>query len=104
MNNNAQDPVSLEIELRRQEAVNAMIAEYGPEWAEQYVPGTFGCHELLDRVICAAETVEEYVLSHPACAQNRAWYALAEHAVTTLNQLYEKISAEHLEEDAAPPP
>ena len=81
-----------------------MIAEQGANWAEQYKPGTFGCHELLDRVLLTAEIVEQSVLSHPACVQNREWYALAERAVAALNDLYQQVGAEHLTaEDETPP-
>lgn len=96
--NSTQETNSLDVEQQRQEVVNEMIAEHGPNWAEQYAPGTYGCHELLDRTIQAAETVEQYVLSHPACAQNPEWYALAERAVAALNELYRHIGAEHLVE------
>jgi hypothetical protein len=58
-NNNTDEAGSLDLEQHRQEIVNEMIAEHGPNWAEQYAPGTFGCHELLDRTIHAAETVEQ---------------------------------------------
>lgn len=95
MKSNHKTP-TLDLEQQRQEIVNEMVAEHGPNWANQYAPGTFSCHELLDRTIHAAETVEQYVLSHPACAQNPEWYALAEQAVTALNELYQRVGAEHL--------
>ena len=98
MNNNTQEADTLDLEQHRQEIVNEMLAEHGPNWAEHYAPGTLGCHELLDRTINAAETVEQYVLSHPACAQNPEWYALAEQAVAALNELYQRVGAEHLAE------
>jgi hypothetical protein len=85
-----------DVEQQRQEAISEMIAENGPNWAEQFAPGTYGCHELLDRTIQAAATVEQYVLSHPSCALNPAWYALAERAVAALNELYQEVGAEHL--------
>ena len=90
------ETVSHEVEQQRQEAVNEMVAEHGANWTRQYAPGTFGCHELLDRTLLAAEVVEQSVLSHPACAQNPEWYALAERAVAALNELYQQIGAEHL--------
>ena len=95
----------LEVEKDRQEAINEMIAENGPNWTDQFAPGTFGCHELLDRTILMAEMVEQSVLEHPACAQNREWYALAERAVVALNDLYQAVGAEHLgEENEEPSP
>ena len=100
MDNKTQPPGSFDMEQHRHEIINEMIGEHGPNWAEQYAPGTFGCHELLDRSIQAAETVEQYVLSHPACAQNPEWYALAEQAVAALNELYQRIGASHLAEES----
>jgi len=96
MSTSTPDATANEVEQQRQEAVNEMIAEHGPNWTEQFAPGTFGCHELLDRALLAAAMVEETVLSHPACAQNREWYALAEQAVAALNELYQRVGAEHL--------
>jgi hypothetical protein len=93
-----QETISSEVEQQRQEAVAEMIAEHGPNWTDQYAPGSFGCHELLDRTSLAAAMVEQSVLSHPACAQNAAWYALAEQAVAALNELYQMVGAAHLAE------
>jgi len=72
MNDNAHAAEPLDLEEHRQEIISEMVDEHGPNWTEQYAPGTFGCHELLDRTIQAAETVEQFVLSHPACAQTRS--------------------------------
>ena len=44
----ATDP-SIEIEKDRQNLIDELTAEHGPDWAAQYRPGSFGCHELLDR-------------------------------------------------------
>lgn len=84
-----------EVEVERLHLINEMVAEEGADWLEQYKPGSFGCHELLDRTSVAAENVERSVLSHPACVQNPEWYALAEQAVSALNRLYQSIGAEH---------
>lgn len=46
----------------------------------------------------ASDIVEEYVLSHPACAQNQDWFALADQAVAALRELYQRIGAEHLDD------
>ena len=37
-----------EIETDRQGRIDE-LAEQGPEWEARYQPGSFGCHELLDR-------------------------------------------------------
>jgi hypothetical protein len=94
----AQENIALKVEQQRQDAVAELIAENGANWTDQYAPGTFGCHELLDRTLLTAEFVERTVLSHPACAQNAAWYALAERAVAALSDLYQAVGAAHLAE------
>ena len=87
---------SSEVEQDRQQRMNELAAESGPDWAKQYAPGSFGCHELLDRTSLAADMVEEFVLSHPACVQNAEWFALAEQAAAALRELYQRVGAEHL--------
>jgi hypothetical protein len=93
----------LDIEQERQEKLQEMATDEGPNWSEDYKPGSFGCHELLDRTLLAGDTVEEFVLSHPACALQREWYELAEQAVSALRELYQRIGAEHLGGDNADP-
>lgn len=86
-----------ELEQERQQFIDELIADEGPQWADSFVPGTFGCHELLDRLILAAENLEGHVRTHPACVQNAEWFALADQAVTALHELYQRVGAEHLE-------
>ena len=88
---------ALDTEQERQRRIDEMNAGDGPEWLERYKPGSFGCHELLDRTSRIGENLEEDVLSHPSCFQNPQWYALAEQAVTALRELYQQIGAEHLD-------
>jgi hypothetical protein len=95
---NPHPPKALDTERERQQRIDEMIAEHGPQWSEPYKPGSFGCHELLDRTSLAADIVEQYVLSHPACAQNKDWWALADQAVTALRELYQRVGAEHLDD------
>ena len=85
-------------EHERQQLHDELAADHGPDWAAQYAPGSFGCHELLDRTALAADIVERYVRTHPACVQNREWFALAEQAVTALQELYQRIGAAHLDD------
>src|SRR5262245_48522217 len=89
---------ALDMEREPQQRIAEMIAEHGPQWSEPYKPGSFGCHELLDRTSMAADIVEQYVLSHPACAQNKDWFALADQAVAALRELYQRRGAEHLDD------
>jgi hypothetical protein len=99
MNMAPQTARALEPEQERQQLIQEMIAEYGPDWSEQYRPRSFGCHGLLDRTSLAADIVERYVLSHTACVQNQDWFALAEKAVVALRELYQRIGQDHLSDD-----
>ena len=83
-------------ERERQQQLTELAAEHGPDWQEQYKPGSFGCHELLDRAALLADMVEEQVLCHPSCALNPSWYALAEQAAAALRELYRSVGAEHM--------
>ena len=85
-------------EQERQQLLDEFVADHGPRWAEQYEAGSFGCHELLDRTALAADIVERYVRTHPACVQNRQWFALAEQAAVALHELYQRIGATHLDD------
>jgi hypothetical protein len=87
---------SSEIGRERQDLFDELAAEHGPEWEAQYRPGSFGCHELLDRTCLLADQLEKSILSHPSCIQNAEWYALAARAVDALRELYQRVGAEHL--------
>ena len=89
---------ALDPKEERRQLIEEMVAEYGPDWLEQYKPGSFGCHELLDRTSLVADSVERYVLSHPACIQNEEWFALAGKSVAALWELYQRIGDAHLED------
>ena len=89
---------TLETEQERQQLLDELAADHGPSWVEQYEAGSLGCHELLDRTALAADMVDRYVRTHPACVQNREWFALAEQAVTALQELYQRIGATHLDD------
>ncbi|MCS6925523.1 MAG: hypothetical protein NZ578_06435 [Candidatus Binatia bacterium] len=88
----------LDREQERQHLAEELLADHGPHWKEQYKPGSFGCHELLDRTSLVADLVEQRVLSHPACVQNPDWFALAEQAVSALRELYQQVGAAHLDD------
>ena len=78
------------------EHLKAVAAEQEPGWETQYGAGTFGCHELLDRVMLLGDLVEGQVLKHPSCALQEEWYHLAAQAVEALRELDQRIGAEHL--------
>jgi hypothetical protein len=96
-------PPAFDVEQERQQRADELQADYGPHWAEQYKPGSFGCHELLDRTSLVADLVEQQVLSHPACVQNPEWFALAEQAVVALRELYQQVGAAHLDDKSNGP-
>jgi hypothetical protein len=73
-----------------------LTEEEGPGWIERYKPGEPGCHELLDRASLLSDMTERYLLEHPACIANPAWYALAEQAAVALRDLYQQVGAAHL--------
>jgi hypothetical protein len=85
-------------EQERRQLIDELLADHGPQWIKQYEPGSFGCHELLDRTALAADLVERYVRTHPACIQNQEWFALAEQAMMALQKLYQRIGAAHLDD------
>lgn len=86
-------------EHERRQLLDELTADQGPDWPEQYEPGSYGCHELLDRTALAADMVDRYVRTHPACIQQAEWFALAEQAFMTLQALYQQIGAAHLNEE-----
>jgi hypothetical protein len=83
-------------QAERQERIAELNAE-NAQWQELHKPGSFGCHELLDRTLLLADQVEQLVLSHPACVRDPHWYALAEQAVAALHELYQCVGAEHVD-------
>ena len=90
-----------ETESDRLERIEQLVGDSGPGWSEDYKPGSFGCHELLDRTSTLAEHVEHLILSHPSCVLDPEWYALAESAASALRDLYQRIGAVHLGGDVA---
>ena len=90
-----------EIERDRLQRADELAAESGEQWAEEYLPGTTGCHELLDRTSLVSDLLERHILDHPACVANPAWYRLAEQAADALCELYQQVGAEHLGREAA---
>jgi hypothetical protein len=83
--------------LRRLKELNA---EHDPDLGDQHRPGSFGCHELLDRTSLAMNALDEWILSHPACIGNKEWFALAQRAFDALFALYQRIGASHLGESS----
>ncbi len=85
-----------DIEQDRQRQIAEMVSDSGSDWAREFLPGTAGCHELLDRTAMFADMIEKHLASHPACIANPEWYQLVQQAANILHDLYQRIGAEHL--------
>ncbi len=88
--------IDIDREDERRQCVEDLIADEGPDWEKLHQPGSFGCHELLDRTALVADLMERYVLSHPACVQNAEWHSLAGQAADALHELYQRVGKAHL--------
>jgi hypothetical protein len=88
-----------EVEQDRLRRADELAAESGDRWADEFRPGTAGCHELLDRTALFSDMLQQHILDHPACIANPAWYRLAEQAAAALCELYQQVGAEHLASD-----
>jgi len=93
-----------DVEREREELLEELTSDHGSDWAEQYGPASFGCHELLDRTALIADMVESHLVEHPACVGNRDWFLLAHQAAAALHELYQRVGAAHLIDDEAAPP
>jgi hypothetical protein len=65
-------------------------------------PGSFGCHELLDRTALVMNAVDEWLLSHPCCLRDPEWYALGRRAFDALSSLYQQVGTVQLIEPRGP--
>jgi hypothetical protein len=86
-------------ELERQDELKDFLQTEGQQALEQFRPGTQGCHELLDRTAMIGDSINRFIVSHPACLQNAEWYALARQAADALHNLYQQVGAEQLEDE-----
>ncbi len=89
------DTETSDAELARKHILSEMDEEYGPDWSRLNAPGSFGCHELLDRANLIGDLVEESILNHPACIGNPEWFAMAYQAVDLLRELYQRVGRDH---------
>ena len=93
MNHRAIDPDS---ERERQRLLAELANSGDPHRDDRYRPGSFGCHELMDRTSLLAGVLDGSVRLHPSCLHNPQWFALADQAVAALNELYQLIGDEHI--------
>lgn len=99
---NTVDLLPEDVEKERLQEIVDLSAESGPDWVGDNAPGSFGCHELLDRTAMFADLLEQQIQRHPACLANPNWYLRASQAAAILHDLYQQIGAEHLEADDHP--
>jgi hypothetical protein len=85
-----------ELEKDRQAYISD-VRDEEDDFDEMSKPGSFGCHELLDRTALIMNNVEEFIVSHPACLNNKEWFALARKASEALHELYQQVGAAHLD-------
>jgi hypothetical protein len=86
-----------ETESDRQRRLNELVAENGPSWFDGFQPGSFGCHELLDRTSLLGDQIEEWLMNHPSCLNQPDWFALAEQAASALRELYHRVGTAHVD-------
>jgi hypothetical protein len=87
-----------DVELDRLGRLTDLNDGRDPDWRVRFAPGSFGCHELLDRTSLAVNAVEDWILSHPACLNQPQWFALARAAADALNELYRRVGEAHLDD------
>lgn len=68
----------------------------GPVEGTMWGPGTWGCHELLDRTCMILEILEEHIYKHPSIKYSKKWEKLASKAGKALAELYQEIGKVHL--------
>ena len=81
--------------------------EENPNWLddlkERGKPGTFGYHEALHTTSIQMDSLERYVLEHPAILMDKEAYRLCHEAHTLLFNLYQHLGAIHLADDGDAP-
>ena len=75
-----------------------------PERMKNFGPGSFGCHEVLDRASIITNLVGDWLLEHPSIVLNAEWFRLADEAQTKLMNLYQAIGTKHLKRGGCEPP
>lgn len=85
------------IEQERQDLLRQFLADSPQSLTADYGPGSFGCHELLDRTALIVQLLHEQIIEHPSCIQEPSWFALAHEAAAILSRLYQDVGREHLE-------
>lgn len=65
---------------------------------EDFVPGSYGCHEAMHMASRLGQFVDRELCEHPAIMNNPKWLALARKGADSLYELYQEIGCVHMEE------
>lgn len=95
------DRMAEEVGRRAQQKIEEWSRNFRATYttSKSYEPGTFGCHEALDRCALLAELVSDFS-EHKAIQRIPRWRDLAEEAAERLAELYQEIGRVHLTADA----
>ncbi len=63
---------------------------------ENFVPGSFGCHEAMHLTSVILDMVEEHLVDHPAVRAKPEWAVIAWEARRALCRLHQAIAREHM--------
>lgn len=85
-----------EVEAERLARLAELVDVSDPAEHGRFLPGSFGCHELLDRTALTQQAIDDWLLGHPACLSRAEWYRLALSAHEALNELYRQVSEAHI--------
>jgi hypothetical protein len=64
---------------------------------DDFLPGSYGCHEALHMAAYLANAVQEELVEHLAVTQKQEWVQLALRAQQALSDLYQQIGRVHLD-------
>lgn len=70
----------------------------------RFGPGTFGHHEALDRVHCQLNAWEEFVVQHPSLLRDAELFRMAWGIGEQMNELYQAIGTNGLDDGATDRP
>ncbi len=83
------------IDPDHEERRHDLLCELEIEEPERWVPGSFGCHELLDRIHIVGNQFESIIVRHPSCVLKPEWFSAACQILDQMEELYQKVGAEH---------
>jgi hypothetical protein len=73
-----------------------LLKELGDDERDRWTPGSFGCHELLDRIHIMTNQFESLVVQHNSCILQPEWFHEACRIRDQIDALYQKVGAIHL--------